>query len=101
MWVLASPIIMLYVTLWKPNRKKIVLGVLMSLILTFAFSNLSVMRKWDLRMGNAVTAEEKERATADGANKVINLMFISPIESVLFTIFWSGVGCMIYRVRQK
>lgn len=52
-------------------------------------------------MENAVTIEEIEQATGDGANKVFNLMFFSPIESLLFTIFWSGVGCMIFRIRHQ
>ncbi len=101
MWLFTSPVIMLYVILWNPNKKKIIIGVIFSLILTFILSNLSVSRKWDLRMENAVTIQEKEQATGDGANKVFNLMFFSPIESILFTIFWSGVGCMIYRVRHN
>ena len=50
MWLFASPVIMLYVTLWNPNKKKIIIGVVLSLILTFSLSNLSVTRKWDLRM---------------------------------------------------
>jgi len=101
MWLLASPVVMLYVTLWSPGKKKIIIGVLLSLTLTFVLSNLSVMRKWDLRMENAVTVQEKENASADGANKVFNLIFLSPIEAVLFTVFWSGVGCMVYRVRNQ
>ena len=98
-WLMVSPIIMLYVTLSKPHKKKIIIGIILSVVLTFAFSNLSVMRKWDLRIENAVTAEEKEDAYADGANKAFNLIFLSPVESLLFTIFWAGVGCIIFRIK--
>ena len=74
---------------------------MLSLMLTYSFSNLAVIRKWDIRMEIAKTKEELNYATADGANKVFTLMFIAPIEAIILTSFWGGVGYYVRRNKKN
>ena len=99
-WLIAPAVTMLVAT-YKPSKIKIISSILLSLILTYTFSNLAVIRKWDIRMEIAKTKEELDYATADGANKVFTLMFIAPLEAIIFTSFWGGVGYFIYRQKGK
>jgi hypothetical protein len=100
LWLLAPAITMLIAT-YKPNKVKIISLIMLSLVLTYSFSNLAVIRKWDIRMEIAKTKEELEHATADGANKVFTLMFIAPIEAIFFTSLWGGVGYYVHRRKEK
>lgn len=86
---------------YKPSKIKVISLVMLSLLLTYSFSNLAVIRKWDIRMEIANTKEELEYATADGANKVFTLMFIAPIESIFFTSLWGGVGYYVHRKKKN
>lgn len=100
LWLLAPAVTMLIAT-YKPNKVKIISLVMLSLVLTYSFSNLAVIRKWDIRMDIAKTKEELEYASADGANKVFTLLFIAPIEAIFFTSLWGGLGYYVHRRKEN
>jgi hypothetical protein len=100
LWLISPAVIMLVAT-YRPNRVKIVSCILTSLLLTYTFSNLAVIKKWDIRLETAETQDELDYATADGANKVFTLFFIAPLEAIIFTSFWGGVGYLINRKKGK
>jgi hypothetical protein len=91
MWLLAPMAIMLFATRERSSLRLIV-GSLASILATFVFSILAVERKWSIRLSEAVTPEELEYATTDGANMAFTLLFLAPAEAVFFTLVWGLVG---------
>ncbi|MCW8929067.1 MAG: hypothetical protein OQL19_02375 [Gammaproteobacteria bacterium] len=82
-----------YIKQWKVT----IIAVIISLLLTYALSNMAVIEKWDLRLESAVTENLLEEATTDGANKVFTLYIIAFLETVFFTWFWYWIGRKILK----
>lgn len=89
--ILAPALIMLAVTYWR-RRVPVILGVLFSLVLTYALCNLAVQEKWRIRNEIAKTEIEQEYATADGANLVFTALIIGPFEAIAYTSIWGIIG---------
>lgn len=82
-----------------PKRTKIiymlfVIGVCYLLII------LSVSRVWELRLESAVTPEQLEMATGDGANKVFTL-FLGWIPASVYVGFWMIIKRLVMKNKIK
>jgi hypothetical protein len=93
--LLAPAFVMLLVTYWR-KKAVFVSGVVISLVLTYGLCNLAVWEKWDIRNEVARTKEEREYATADGANLVFTALLFAPCEAVLYTCLWGFVGRKVW-----
>lgn len=92
---LAPVVIMVISTFWR-KKSILILGIVLSLITTYALCNLSVQRKWQIRNEIAKTEEERAYATADGANLVFTAFFIAPFESAVYTALWGFLGWKLW-----
>jgi hypothetical protein len=97
---LAPAAIMLLATFWK-QRRILVVGVVISLVVTYTLSNLAVQQKWQTRLETAKTEKQLEAATADGANIVFTAYVFGPLEAVLYTWFWGYAGRKVWPVLKK
>jgi len=100
LWLLAPMVIMLPAAYVK-KRAVLIAALTTSLLLTYSFSNLAIVKKWEIRLNAAVTEEQIEAAAADGANKVFTRYFFAPIEAAFFTWIWYWIGSSIWRSRSK
>ena len=99
--IVAPALIMLAVTYWH-RRVALIVGVILSLVITYALCNFSVQEKWRIRNEVAQTDSERDYAQRDGANLVFTLVFIGPFEAVLYTTLWGVVGWRMWpRLRRK
>lgn len=90
-WLLAPALIM-FAAAYRRRRMDLVLGILFSLSATFVLSNMAVSEKWEIRREIAVTDDEMDRASADGANLAFTLLVFAPLEAVVFTTIWGVIG---------
>ncbi len=93
--IVAPAVVMLAAAYWH-RRSIFVVGVVLSLVLTYALCNFSVQEKWRIRNEIAQTDSERERATADGANLVFTMLFIGPFESIVYTSLWGVIGWRLW-----
>jgi hypothetical protein len=99
--LVAPALIMLAATYWH-RRAGLIVGVLISLVVTYTLCNISVQEKWRIRNEIAVTDSEREYATADGANIVFTAFLFGPIEAIAYTSLWGVVGWRLWpRLRRK
>ncbi len=96
---LSAPILLMWYATRTSRRVRLICCAILSLLLTYYFSNLAVDRKWDLLSDWADTPEALEIAQRDGANRVFTLLFLGPAEAVVLTVFW-GVLFRWQRQRQ-
>lgn len=87
----APAAIMLLATFWKQKRA-IIAGVVMSVIVTYTLCNLAVQEKWKTRWEMAKTEKELEAASVDGANLVFTTYVSGPLEAAMHTWFWGYFG---------
>ena len=99
---LAAPaMIMLVATYWH-RRVGLIVGILLSLVVTYVLCNVSVQEKWRIRNEIATTDSEREYATADGANISFTALIIGPFEAVAYTSLWGVIGWRLWpRLRRK
>ena len=76
-------------------------AMILSVVLTYAFSNLAIIEKWNIRQTAAVTEQQLEAATADGANKVFTLYLFAPVEAVFLTWFWYWMSRKVWGNRSN
>jgi MFS family permease len=99
--ILAPVVVMLAATYWH-RRSVLIIGVLLSLVITYVLCNFSVQEKWRIRNEIAQTESEREYAQRDGANLVFTLLFIGPFEAIVYTSLWGAVGWRLWpRLRRK
>ena len=78
----------LFYRLMLRTKWLVALGIIASLACTYELSNLAVQTKWRIRQQIAVTEEEQEYATADGANLVFTAFLFAPVEATVMTGLW-------------
>ena len=82
------------------NRKIFWIGVIVSLIASYALCVHATEVKWGIRRTTATFESELEIATSDGANLVFAAVTIAPLQAVIVTWLWSAVGRRIWK-RQR
>jgi len=97
---LAPAAIMLLATYWKEKRI-LIAGVVVSVVVTYALCNLAVQQKWQTRLEMAKTEKQLDAATADGANIVFTAYIFGPLEAILYTLFWGYIGRKAWPILQK
>jgi len=96
------PAVVMLVFTFPMRKKLLVAGVIISLVATYTLCNFSVQEKWKVRNEIAQTNQEREFATADGANLVFTAFFIAPFEAILYTFIWGFLGWRVWpKVRRK
>jgi hypothetical protein len=99
--LLAPAAIMLIASLGHRLWQSVIAGAL-SVYLTYWLCVFAVERKWQMRLAQATTDEQLQRATADGANLTFTALITGPLEAVLYTVLWGIVGWkLISRHRLK
>ena len=97
----APAFVMLLATFWH-KRYLLIIGIAVSLLLTYTLCSIAVQEKWNTRYQIAETKEEKEYAMADGANLVFTACFFAPFEAILYTSVWTIVGWKSWpKIRKK
>jgi hypothetical protein len=98
--LLIPAFVMLIVT-YKKSKPLFLAGIIISILFTYVLCNLAVHEKWRIRNQVAVTEQEKEYATADGANLVFTAFAISPLEALGYTALWGFVGRRVWSKRKN
>ena len=91
-------VVMLFVT-YKKSKPIFIIGIILSVLLTYALCNLAVKEKWLIRNRVAVTEQQKSYATSDGANLVFTAIAIAPLEALIYTALWGFVGRKVWSKR--
>jgi hypothetical protein len=93
-WFLAllAPAAIMIAATYTRRILPLLIGVGVSLFVTYNLCYMAVDKKWDTRMKIAQTDAEREYASADGANRVATVLVIAPFEAVLYTSVWGIVG---------
>lgn len=92
----AVPLIVMAVATYRRKKSLLWVGVVASLVATYMLCNLAVQTKWETRWEIAKTKEEREYATADGANLVFTAFVFAPLEALLYTAVWGFVGWRVW-----
>ena len=98
-WFLSlfAPAAIMFFATYFQRKSILVVGILLSLSATYLLCNVAVQEKWRIRFESAVTEQELEKASADGANLVFTAILIAPFESTVYTTLWSVIGWRTWR----
>jgi uncharacterized membrane protein YeaQ/YmgE (transglycosylase-associated protein family) len=93
----AAPILIMFIACSTRKRWIYLLGLICSFVATWNLNFLAVTTKWQIRNSTAVTSEEVEVATSDGANIVFTAILFGPLEALILTLIFGWIGQKIWR----